>query len=121
MGQAGEQRKLGLKHYAKVHSFRISTALLTWVLLGVMLVYKPEWIRNGMRVGTHAIETVGNALPSYWGAQAEIVLRELGGFLWIQITAAIIFVRLVFWLIAAAWRLGHGALPSANSSTRRIH
>jgi hypothetical protein len=80
VGQAGEQQKLGL-HYAKVHSFRITTAILTWVLLGVMLVYKPEWIRNGMRVGTPAIETVGNALPNYWGAQAEIVLRELGGFL----------------------------------------
>jgi hypothetical protein len=26
-------------------------------------------------------------------------LRELGGFLWIQITAAIVFVRLVFWLM----------------------
>lgn len=33
-----------------------------------------------LRSGMHAIETVGDALPSYWGAQAEIVLRELGGF-----------------------------------------
>lgn len=106
MGQAGEQQKLGLKHYAKVHSFRISTAILTWVLLGVMLFYKPEWIRNGMRAGTHAIEAVSDALPSYWGAQAEIVLRELGGFLWIQITVAIIVVRFLFWVIAATWRRG---------------
>ena len=31
---------------------------------------------NGMRAGTRAIESVGDTLPSYWGAQAEIVLRE---------------------------------------------
>ena len=105
MVQAGERPSYsGLKHHAKVHSFRISTAILTWVLLGATLFYKPEWIRWALRTGTHAIEGVGDALPSYWGAQAEIVLRELGGFLWIQITAAIIFVRLVFWLIGAAWR-----------------
>ena len=106
MDQVGEQRKLGFKHHAKVHFFRIGTATLTWALLGAMLFYKPEWIRNGMRAGTRAIEAAGDVLPSYWGAQAEIALRELGGFLWIQITALIVFVRFVFWLIAAAWR-GH--------------
>jgi hypothetical protein len=105
MVQVGEKRSYsGLKHHAKVHSFRISTAILTWVLLGTTLFYKPEWIRWALRTGTHAIEGVGDMLPSYWGAQAEIVLRELGGFLWIQITAAIIFVRFVFWLIGAAFR-----------------
>ena len=87
MVQVGEKRNFsGFRHHAKVHSFRISTAILTWLLLGVLLFYKPEWVRNGMRAGTRAIEAVGDALPSYWGAQAEIVLRELGGFLWIQIT-----------------------------------
>ncbi|WP_160331186.1 hypothetical protein [Bradyrhizobium macuxiense] len=104
MGQSDEQRKLGLKNHARVHFFRISTAILTWILLGATLIYKPEWIRNGMRAGTRAIEAVGDTLPSYWGAQAEIVLRELGGFLWLQITAAILFVRFVLWLVAAAWR-----------------
>jgi hypothetical protein len=104
MSQVGDQTKLGFKHHAKVHSFRVSTAILTWILLGAMLFYKPEWVRNGMRAGTHAIEAVSDALPSYWGAQAEIMLRELGGFLWIQITVAIIVVRFVFWAIAATWR-----------------
>ena len=107
MDQTDHQRKFsGFKHHAKVHSFRISTAIVTWVMLGAILFYKPEWIRWALRTGTHAIESVGDALPSYWGAQAEIVLRELGGFLWIQITAAIVFVRFVFWLIGAAWRRG---------------
>ena len=105
MDQA-EPRRSGFKHHAIVHAFRIATALLTWFLLGAILFYKPEWIRNGLRAGTRAIEAAGDMLPSYWGAQAEIVLRELGGFLWIQITAAIVFVRFSFWLIAAAWRRG---------------
>jgi hypothetical protein len=107
MDQTDHQRRFsGLKHHARVHSFRISTAILTWVMLGALLFYKPEWIRWALRMGTHAIESVGDVLPGYWGAQAEIVLRELGGFLWIQITAAIILVRFVFWLIGAAWRRG---------------
>ncbi|MBM7485850.1 hypothetical protein ABIB75_006576 [Bradyrhizobium sp. GM2.2] len=107
MAQAGDNgRFAAFKHHAKVHSFRVSTAFLTWILLGATLFYKPEWVRWALRTGTHAIEAVGDALPGYWGAQAEIVLRELGGFLWIQITAAILFVRFVFWLIGASWRRG---------------
>jgi len=34
----------------------------------------------------------------------EIVLRELGGFIWIQITVLIIFIRVVFSTIATGWR-----------------
>jgi len=94
----------GFKHHAKVQSFRLATALAAWGLLALAFFYKPEWIRNGMRAGTHAIEAVGDALPSYWGAQAEIVLRELGGFLWIQITAVILLVRSVIWLLGVALR-----------------
>jgi hypothetical protein len=52
MGEVGEQRKLGFKHHTKVHSFRISTAILTWVLLAATLFYKPEWIRWALRTGT---------------------------------------------------------------------
>ena len=94
----------GFRHQAKVQSFRFSTVIVTWALLALTFLYKPEWIRAAMRAGTRAIETVGDSLPSYWGAQAEIVLRELGGFLWIQVTAAILLVRSLFWLIGLAFR-----------------
>jgi hypothetical protein len=70
MGPA-EQRKLGFKHHARVHSFRIATAILTWILLGAILFYKPEWIRNGMRAGTRAIEAAGDVLPSYWARKPK--------------------------------------------------
>jgi hypothetical protein len=39
-----------------------------------------------------------------WGDRIEIVLRELGGFIWIQITVLIIFIRVVFSSIARGWR-----------------
>lgn len=107
MDQSVKERNYSrFKHHIRIHLFRISTAILTWILLGAALFYKPEWIRWALRTGTHVIEVAGDTLPSYWGAQAEIVMRELGGILWIQITTAIIFVRLVLWLIAAAWRQG---------------
>src|SRR4051812_28811962 len=98
------RRYATLRHHARVQSFRFGTALAAWALLALAFFYKPEWIRTGMRAGTHAIETVGDALPGYWGAQAEIVLRELGGFLWIQITAVILIVRCLLWMLGVAFR-----------------
>ena len=94
----------GLKHHVKVHSFRIITAILAWVLIGVAFYYRPDWIKWALRAATHGIETVGDALPSPWGDRVEIVLRELGGFIWIQITALIIAIRVVLSIIAAGWR-----------------
>ena len=98
-----KQNFSGFKHHAKVHSFRIITAILTWVLLGPRCFIS---LSGSDRRCEQAPERSKASATNYWGAQAEIVLRELGGFLWIQITAAIIFVRFVLWLIAAAWRRG---------------
>ena len=99
-----KRKYAGLKHHAKVQSFRLGTALLTWAILVALFVYRPEVIRWALRSGAHAIESIGDALPSSWGAQAEIVLRELGGFLWLQITVAILAVRTFLSLVAAVWR-----------------
>jgi len=70
----------------------------------VAFYYRPDWIKWGLRTATHGIEAVGDALPSPWGDRIEIVLRELGGFIWIQITVLIIFIRVVFSSIATGWR-----------------
>jgi hypothetical protein len=100
----GNRDYSGLKHHAKVHSFRIITAILAWVLIGVAFYYRPDWIKWGLRAATHGIEAVGDALPSPWGDRVEIVLRELGGFIWIQITALIILIRVTLSIVAAGWR-----------------
>lgn len=59
---------------------------------------------RGLRTATHGIEAVGDAMPSPWGDRIEIVLRELGGFIWIQITFLIIFIRMVLSSIATGWQ-----------------
>jgi hypothetical protein len=87
-----------------VRSFRIIAAILAWVFIGVAFYYRPDRIKWGLRTATHGIEAVGDALPSPWGDRIEIVLRELGGFIWIQITVLIIFIRVVCSSIATGWR-----------------
>jgi hypothetical protein len=94
----------GLKHHAKVHSYRITTAIVAWILIVAVFYYRPDWITWGLRTATHGIEAVGNALPYPWGDRIEIVLRELGGIIWLQITAVIILLRVVLSSIAMAWR-----------------
>jgi hypothetical protein len=94
----------GLKHHAKVHSFRIGTAILAWLLIGGAFYYRPDLIKLALRSTTHAIEFVGDAIPAPWGDRIEILLREVGGFIWLQITALVILIRVALWSIAAAWR-----------------
>jgi hypothetical protein len=94
----------GLKHHAKVHSFRISTAILAWALIVAAFYYRPDLLKLGLRTMTYGIEAVGDALPSPWGDRAEVVLRELGGFVWFQVTTIIIGIRLLLSLFAMGWR-----------------
>jgi hypothetical protein len=95
----------GLRHHAKVHSFRIGTAILAWGLIVAAFTYRPDLLKWGLRTLTQGIETIGDALPSPWGDRAEVILRELGGFVWFQITAVIVLIRVLFSSIAMGWRL----------------
>jgi hypothetical protein len=94
----------GLKHHARVHSFRISTAILAWGLIVAAFYYRPDLLKWMLRTLTHGIETIGDSLPTPWGDRAEVILRELGGFIWIQITAIIVLIRILFSGIAMGWR-----------------
>jgi hypothetical protein len=67
----------GIKHHAKVHTFRFATAVATWLLIIAAFYYHPEWIKWGLRTITHGIETVADALPYPWGDRIEIALRNL--------------------------------------------
>ena len=100
-----EKRYAGLKHQAKVQSFRICTALLAWALIVAAFYYRPDLLKWALRTMTRSIEAVGDSLPSPWGDRAEVILRELGGFIWFQITVVVLAVRLLFSGIAAGWRL----------------
>jgi hypothetical protein len=98
-------RYAAVRYHTKVHSFRIGTAILAWILIGLAFFYRPDLIKWALRSGTHAIETIGDNIPSPWGDRIEIVLREVGGFLWIQITLLIITIRVALSCIAWVWRL----------------
>jgi hypothetical protein len=98
----------GLKHHAKVHSFRMATAIGAWIVIVAIFYYRPDWLKWGLRGATHGIEAIGDSLPYPWGDRVEIVLRELGGIIWLQITAVILQLRLVLSSIAMAWRSRRG-------------
>lgn len=94
-----------VKQLAKAHTFRFVTMLLTWALILGAFIYHPEWIRAWLRLMTSAIESVADQVPEPWGARLEIMLRELGGVIWIQIASAIVMLRLIIWLPFHLWRL----------------
>jgi len=109
---AGDPRGVGLSNAglfrpqasAKVHTFRIATAAAAWLLIIASFYYHPEWIKWALRNITYAIETAADAIPYPWGDRIEIALRELGGFVWFQITLAIVSLRIALSTVAAAWR-----------------
>ena len=96
----------GLKHHARVHTFRLSTVLIAWALLIAAFIFYPQYIAQSLRAFSHGVENIADALPDQIGSYIEIGLRELGGLLWFQITALIIVVRVILWGIAAVWRMG---------------
>jgi hypothetical protein len=93
-----------LKQHAKVHTFRITTVIVAWVLIVAMFYYRPDWIKWGLGASPGGIEAIGDALPYPWGDRVEIVLRELGGSFWLQVTAVIVLLRVALSSIAMAWR-----------------
>jgi hypothetical protein len=93
-----------LKHHAKVHAFRFSTMLLAWVLLIAIFIFYPKYIAQSLRAFSHGIEDVADMLPEQWGSYVEIMLRELGGIVWLQITAVIVLIRVILSGAAIGWR-----------------
>jgi hypothetical protein len=93
-----------LKKWARVHVFRVSTALLTILLLGICFLYRPELLKWYLRESMGLIEMASGMLPYPSGDQIEIALRSIGGHIWFQITLAIILVRVVAWFNAVTYK-----------------
>ena len=70
----------------------------------VELFYKPEWLTWWLRTTMTAIEKACALLPYPWGDRVEIATRGIGASFWIQITLAIIIVRVIAWMIGFIWR-----------------
>jgi hypothetical protein len=93
---------------ARTQTFRALTMIATWVLIFAAFIYHPEWIRAWLRFMTHCIEALTDQVPEPWGARLEIMLRELGGIIWIQVASAIVLLRLIIWVPFHIWRLRRG-------------
>jgi hypothetical protein len=100
-----ENRYSGLKHHARVHSFRILTVILAWLLIAAAFYERPELLTGLQRAIQRAMEVVGDSIPPPWGPRIEFVFREIGGFIWLQITLIVVVLRVVLSGIASAWRL----------------
>jgi hypothetical protein len=100
-----ENRYSGLRHHAKVHSFRIVTVILAWVFIAAAFYEKPELLTGLQRAIQRGMEAVGDGIPPPWGPQIEFVFREIGGFIWLQITLIVVLLRIILSGIAGAWRL----------------
>src|ERR1700748_1397898 len=62
----------GLKHHAKVHSFRLATLIVGWVLLIAAFIFYPQYIAQSLRAFSHAVEYVADMLPEQFGSYVEI-------------------------------------------------
>lgn len=94
-----------LRHHAKVHSFRLMTVILAWLLIAAAFYERPELLTTLQRAVQRGMETLGDAIPSPWGPRLEFVFREIGGFLWLQITLIVVLLRMLLSSIAVIWRL----------------
>ena len=96
-------RYTGLKHHAKVHSFRILTVVLAWLLIAAAFYEKPELLTWLQRAIQRSMEFVGDDIPPPWGPRIEFVFREIGGFIWLQITLIVVLLRVFLSGLAGAW------------------
>ena len=100
-----EDRYSGLRHHARVHSFRMFTVVLAWLCIGAAFYEKPELLTGLQRTIQRGMETIGDTIPPPWGPRIEFVFREIGGFIWLQITLIVVFLRMLLSGMAALWRL----------------
>jgi hypothetical protein len=100
-----EKRYSGLRHHAKVHSFRIFTVILAWVFIAAAFYEMPELLTGIQRAIQRGLEIVGDNIPAPWGPRIEFVFREIGGLVWLQITLIVVFLRVLLSGIASFWRL----------------
>jgi hypothetical protein len=100
-----ENRYSGLRHHAKVHSFRFFTVILAWVFIAAAFYEMPELLTGIQRAIQRGMEIVGDNIPPPWGPRIEFVFREIGGFIWLQITLIVVALRVLLSGIASLWRM----------------
>jgi hypothetical protein len=78
--------------------------IFAWLFIIAAFYERPELLTGAQRLMQRGIETIGDDLPSPWGARIEFVFREIGGLIWLQITLLVILLRISLSAIAFVWR-----------------
>jgi len=94
----------GLKYHVRVHSFRVFTVILAWVLVIAAFYERPELLTGAQRLIQHGVEGVGDSIPPPWGPRIEFVFREIGGLIWLQITLLVVLLRMTLTMFGITWR-----------------
>jgi hypothetical protein len=98
----------GTKAWLRSQFFRIWTAAAVLAAYAYGWLNFPEWLTWWKRTTTTLIERGCDLLPYPWGDRVEATLGNFG--LWVQITLAIIAVRVLAWAVTAIsyriWRQG---------------
>jgi hypothetical protein len=82
----------------------LATVILAWGLIAAAFYEKPELLTGLQRLIQQGMEVIGDNIPSPWGPRIEFVFREIGGFIWLQITLIVVCLRVILSTLAAAWR-----------------
>jgi hypothetical protein len=84
------------------HAFRALTAAAVLAAYIYGWLYVPELLTWWKRTTTAAIEAGCGLLPYPWGDRIEATLGNLG--LWVQITLAILALRVLVWMALSLFR-----------------
>ena len=98
------------------HAFRLWTAC---AILGAYIygwLYVPELLIWWKRTTTSVIEIGCGLLPYPWNDRIEATLGNIG--LWVQITLAIVVLRILVWFVMSAMR--HIWWGRTRGSTRSV-
>lgn len=106
------------KGQVRNHFFRLSTAGATLAAYVYCWLNAPEWLTWWKRSTTRLIEIGCGLLPYPWGDRIETTIGDFG--LWVQITLAILAVRLLAWLVIAGVRRLWSARNSYRSTSQGL-
>jgi hypothetical protein len=121
MDRPSDRKRPGLGYHVKVHTFRILTVVLAWVLIVAAFYQRPEFLTGVQRFLQRGIEALGDTVPPPWGPRIEFIVRQIGGVIWLQITLIVVALRLALSMVVAIWRLVAGRDRRLwNQSRRRV-
>jgi hypothetical protein len=100
----GDDARPPFSYHLKVHSFRLLTVILAWLLIGAAFLEIPELLTGAQRLMQRGLETLGDNVPPPWGPRFEFIFREIGGVVWLQITIFVVLLRVILSTLAMLWR-----------------